>query len=181
MIRSNFSYLHNIGIQSKTYVKIEMKTLLIPVLALALILSGCKASSSTARDAQYDQMVALIDGGEFAYTVQSANPTSGQTVQITSSYTLEAKDGVYKAYLPYYGRSHNASYGGNGGVEFEGEPTDLKVEKNRDKRTITITFNIKNKDESYGCSLVAGGGGNGTLTVTSSKRSTISYYGKVEG
>lgn len=167
-----------------------MKTILIPVVALALMLSACKASSSTAgddgkasknekKDAQYKQMVALIDGGEFVYTVQSANPTGGKTVQITSSYTLEVKDGTYKAYLPYYGRAHNASYGGDGGVEFDGEPTDLKVEKNVDKRTITITFEIKNKNELYGCNLVTGGGGNGTLTISSSNRSTISYYGIV--
>jgi hypothetical protein len=166
-----------------------MKTLLIPVVALALILSSCKASSSTAgddgklsknekKDAQYEQIVALIDGGEFAYTVQSANPTGGKTVQITSSYTMEAKGGIYKAYLPYFGRAHNASYGGDGGVEFEGEPTDLKINKNADKRTITISFNIKNKNETYGCTLITGGG-NGTLTITSSNRSTISYYGRV--
>ena len=168
----------------------EMKTLLFPVVALALILSGCTASSSTAgadgkasknekKDAQFEQISALIEGGEFTYTVQSANPMGGKTIQITSSYTLEAKDGIYKAYLPYFGRTHSASYGGNGGVEFEGEPTDLKVSKNGDKRTVTISFNMKNKDESYGCSLVTGGGGNGTLTITSSKRSTISYYGVV--
>jgi hypothetical protein len=83
-----------------------MKTLLIPVVALALILSGCKASSSTAgddgkasknekKDAQFEQMVALIEGGEFAYKVQSANPSGGRTIQITSSYTLEVKDGGY--------------------------------------------------------------------------------------
>lgn len=166
-----------------------MKTLLIPVVALALILSSCKASSSTAgddgklsknekKDAQYEQIVALIDGGEFAYTVQSANPTGGKTVQITSSYTMEAKGGIYKAYLPYFGRAYNASYGGDGGVEFEGEPTDLKINKNADKRTITISFNIKNKNETYGCTLVTGGE-NGTLTITSSNRSTISYYGRI--
>ena len=166
-----------------------MKTLLIPVVALALILSSCKASSSTAgddgklsknekEDAQYEQIVALIDGGEFAYTVQSANPTGGKTVQITSSYSMEAKGGIYKAYLPYFGRAYTASYGGDGGVEFEGEPSDLKINKNADKRTITISFNIKNKNETYGCTLVTGGG-NGTLTITSSNRSTISYYGRV--
>jgi hypothetical protein len=166
-----------------------MKTLLIPVVALALILSSCKASSSTAgddgklsknekKDAQYEQIVALIDGGEFAYTVQSANPAGGKTVQITSSYTMEAKEGIYKAYLPYFGRAHNASYGGDGGIEFDGEPTDLKINKNADKRTITISFNIKNKNETYDCTLVTGGG-NGTLTIISSNRSTISYYGIV--
>ena len=156
-----------------------MKSLLIPVVALALTLSACTASSSATGDAQFEQMVALIEGGEFVYTVRSANPTGGKMVQITSSYTLEVRDGIYRAYLPYFGRAYNASYGGNGGVEFEGEPTDLKVDKNGDKRTITISFNIKNKDESYGCSLVTGGSGNGTLTITSSKRSTISYYGMV--
>jgi hypothetical protein len=166
-----------------------MKTLLIPVVALALILSSCKASSSTAGDdgklsknekknVQYEQIVALIDGGEFAYTVQSVNPTGGKTVQITSNYTMEAKEGIYKAYLPYFGRAHNASYGGDGGVEFEGEPSDLKINKNADKRTITISFNIKNKNETYGCTLVTGGG-NSTLTIISSNRSAISYYGKV--
>ena len=179
MNSSNCSYIYIIGIYSKTYNKIAMKKLLIPLLALALILSGCKAPSSATRDAQFEQMTALIEGGEFAYTVQSANPTGGKTVQITSSYTLEAKDGIFKAYLPYFGTAHIASYGGNGGVEFEGEPTNLKVDKNADKRTITISFNIKNKDESYGCSLVTGGSGYGTLTVTSSNRSTISYYGMV--
>ncbi len=169
-----------------------MKNLLIPVVALALILSSCKASSSTAgedgkasknekKDAQYEQIAILIEGGEFAFTVQSANPTGGKTVQITSSYTLEAKEGIYKAYLPYFGRAHNASYGGDGGVEFEGEPTDLKINKNADKRTITISFSIKNKNENYGCTLVTSGGGNGTLTISSSNRSTISYYGKVSG
>ena len=94
---------------------------------------------------------------------------------------MEAKDGIYKAYLPYFGRAHNASYGGDGGVEFEGEPTDLKINKNAEKRTITISFSIKNKNENFGCNLVTGGGGNGTLTISSSNRSIISYYGMVSG
>lgn len=158
-----------------------MKTLYIPLLALALILGGCKTTSSATKDSQFEQITLLIEGGTFTYTVRSANPTGGKTVQITSTYTLEAKDGVFKAYLPYFGTAHIASYGGNGGIEFDGEPTDLKVDKNENKRTITISFNIKNNDESYGCSLVTGGGGYGTLTVTSTKRSAISYYGKVEG
>lgn len=158
-----------------------MKSLLIPVVALALIISGCKASSSTSekKDARYEQMTALIEGGEFEYRVQSANPMGGRTVQITSSYTLEAKEGIYKAYLPYFGRAFSASYGGSGGVEFEGEPTDLKITKDDKKRTITISFSIKDKDESYECKLVTGGGGNGNLTIASTKRQTISYQGMV--
>jgi hypothetical protein len=90
-----------------------------------------------------------------------------------------AKEGNYKAYLPYYGRAHSASYGGSGGVDFDGEPSDLTITKNPEKRNITVAFNIKNKAERYDCSLVVGYGGTGNLSVSSSKRQVISYYGQV--
>ena len=160
-----------------------MKSSFLPLIVLVLVLSGCSASSSTAKNekkaAQYEEMVALIDGGNYEYTARSANPAGGKSVQITSSYSMEAKDGVYKAYLPYFGRAYNASYGGNGGVEFEGEPSDLSIAKDADKQSITIKFKIKNKDELYECILLVHAGGNGTLTVSSSKRQNISYYGAV--
>lgn len=160
-----------------------MKSSVLPLFFSIIILSGCSASSSTAKQekkaAQYEEMVALIDGGTFEFTVRSANPSGGQSVQITSSYTLEAKEGIYKAYLPYFGRSHNASYGGDGGVEFEGEPADLNITKNDEKKSISIKFNIKNKDERYDCNLLISSGGTGTLTVSSSKRTPISYYGGI--
>lgn len=160
-----------------------MKSSVLPLLTMIILLSGCSASSSTAKQekkaAQYEEMVALIDGGTFEFTVRSANPSGGQSVQITSSYSLDAKEGIYKAYLPYFGRSHNVSYGGDGGVEFEGEPAELNITKDEKKQSITIKFNIKNKDERYDCILLISSGGTGTLTVSSSKRTPISYYGLI--
>jgi len=160
-----------------------MKSNFLPVIASVIFLAGCSASSSTAKnekkEAQFEQTTALIDGGTYEFTAKSANPTGGRTVQITSTYTLEVKDGIYKAYLPYYGRAYNASYGGNGGVEFEGEPSDLSIVKDPKKLNFTVKFNIKNKDERYDCILFVGYGGSGTLTVNSSNRQSISYSGAV--
>ena len=97
-----------------------MKSHMFPVLFIGILLAGCSASSSTSRKeqkaARYEQTSALIEGGNYLYTVRSASPTGARTIQITSTYTLEVKEGIYKAYLPYFGRSFNPSYGGDGGV-----------------------------------------------------------------
>jgi len=162
------------------------------IISLALLIAGCSASSSTTdsngkasknekKDASFEKMVTLIESGNYEFTAQSASPMGGKTVQITSSYILTAKDGNLKAYLPYFGRAYNASYGGDGGIDFDGEPSDFLVTKNPDKRNISIAFKIKNKDESYDCNLLVGYGGSGSLSVGSSKRQAISYQGQVTG
>lgn len=160
-----------------------MKISILPFIALILFITGCSALSSSTNNeekaAQFEQTAALIESGNYEYTIRSASPSGGRTIQITSSYTLEVEDGIYKAYLPYYGRAYNASYGGNGGVEFEGEPDNLSVTKDDKKQTITVKFNIKNRDENYDCMLLVTSSGYGTLNVTSSKRQNISYYGTV--
>jgi hypothetical protein len=160
-----------------------MKSSILPLALLILILTGCSASSSTAKKeqqaARYEQTSALIENGNYQFTARSANPSGARTIQITSTYTFEVKEGIYKAYLPYFGRSHTASYGGDGGVEFEGEPANLSITKDDKKMTVSVKFQIKNNDETYDCIFVVTGGGNGTLTVNSSKRTAVSYNGSV--
>jgi hypothetical protein len=162
-----------------------MKPNMLAALAVFLFLTGCSATSSSAKKeeqaARYEQTAALIEGGSYQYTVRSASPAGGRSIQITSTYTFDVKDGIYKAYLPYYGRAHSASYGGNGGVEFEGEPANLSLTRDDKKQNVTVKFQIKNKDETYDCLFVVTASGNATLTVTSSKRQVITYYGAVAG
>lgn len=160
-----------------------MKSSILPLALSILILTGCSASSSTAkkeqRAARYEQTAALIESGSYQFTARSASPSGVRTVQITSTYTFDVKDGIYKAYLPYFGRAHTASYGGNGGVEFEGEPDNLSVTKDDNKQSVVVKFQIKNGDETYDCLLSVVGGGNATLTVSSTKRQAISYNGSL--
>jgi hypothetical protein len=86
--------------------------------------------------------------------VRSATPTGGKTIQITSEYTLEAREGIYEAYLPYFGRAYSASYGGDGGIEFKGD------------------------NDQYTISLEIGSSGYGSLGINSQKQANISYYGQ---
>ena len=148
-----------------------------------MVLSGCSASSSTSRKekaaADYQITTGLIESGNYRFTIRSATPSGGKTVQISSLYTLDAKEGNYEALLPYFGRAYAASYGGDSGIEFKGEPENLKVERDDQKNSISVTFTIgaSKVNDSYDVNLKVGASGYGNMVVNSRNRQTISYYG----
>lgn len=146
-----------------------------------IILSACTASSSTARKEQaaasYELNAALIESGSYQFTVNSASPSGGRNIQLTSPYMMKARDGHYEAHLPYFGRAYSGGYGDSGGIEFNGVPEDLKITRNDNKKLISITFSIKEKTEQYKVSLTVGSSAYGNLVISSPKKQSISYKG----
>ena len=136
-----------------------------------------KTTKKEKRAAEFEITSALIEGGNFIFRIQSVSPSGGKTRSVTSPYSMKAANGVYEAYLPYIGRSYQADLGGNGGIEFYGEPSDLKITKKPEKFSLTLTFNIAHSSERYDVTLQVGSNGYGTLIITSQRRQTISYYG----
>jgi hypothetical protein len=160
------------------------------ILAVAAALTGCGASSPASRDevpgtkqekktADFEKLSTLIESGNYQYTVRSASPSGGRTLQISSEYTLEAREGVYEAQLPYFGRAYSASYGGDGAIAFKGTPEDLQITRNERKSTLQVKFQIRGEGDDYKVSLEIGSSGFGSLVVSSQKRQSISYYGQV--
>ena len=165
-----------------------MKPGIIVTIMAAIVLTGCSASSSTSVNerkeakkektaVEFEKTASLIEGGNYQFTVRSATPSGGKTIQITSLYRLKASNGNYEAYLPYYGRAYSVSYGGDGGVEFNGEPEDLKITRNDDKNSISVAFTIKSGKDQNKVTLEIGATGYGNLVITSQNRQAISYYG----
>ena len=148
----------------------------------ALFLYGCSASSSTSkkeRDAAAFQSVAeLVESGNYMFTVRSASPAGGRTIQITSLYALRASDGTYAADLPYFGRAYAGGYGNEGGISFSGKPEDLQISRNDSKNSITVDFSMQTDQDKYTVSLKLGPSGYGNMTISCQKRQTISYYGQ---
>ncbi len=151
------------------------------MITAAIVLSACSASSSTTKKekaaADFEQTAELIESGNYQFAVRSASPSGGKTIQITSLYTLSAKEGTYEAHLPYYGRAYSAAYGGGGGVEFEGVPEDLTITRKDNKNSISVAFTIQSETEKYNVNLEVGASGYGNLVINSQNRQTISYYG----
>ncbi len=169
-----------------------MKTVkgIIALLAVAHLLSACSSSSSTTKDdkqaakqektaADFEKTVALIESGSYQFTVRSATPSGGKTIQITSAYTLTARDGNYEAHLPYFGRAYSASYGDGGSVEFNGEPEGLEVTRKENKNNIEVKFSILSGNEKYTVILEVGASGYGTMRISNPKKQPISYNGLV--
>jgi hypothetical protein len=157
-----------------------MNKLLTSLLILALLLSGLSpaaAQKTNKKDTQFQEMNALIEGARYQFIVQSVQPTGGQTIQSTSGYTMDIKDSIYTADLPYFGRAYKASYGGDGGVKFEGTPENLEITSNEKKRTIKVQFEIRGKNDKYTLYLSAGYSGYASLSINSQNRQPISYSG----
>lgn len=165
-----------------------MRTGHIFLIAVVFTLGACTASSSTTGNdrkeakkeqaaADFEKTAMLIDSGDYQFTIRSASPSGGKTVQITSLYTLVAKDGKIAAYLPYYGRAYSGGYGDNGAIEFNGEPESLEITKNQDKNKIRVEFSIRSERDLYEVHLETAASGYGNLVISSDKRQTISYNG----
>ncbi len=158
-----------------------MKTGILVLCTAAFVLSGCSASSSTSRKerdaAKFQSVAELIESGNFMFTVRSASPAGGRTIQITSLYALRASDGTYAAYLPYFGRAYAGGYGMEGAISFSGEPTGLQIKRDDSKNNISVDFSMQTDQDQYTVSLNVGSSGYGNLIINSQKRQTISYYG----
>ena len=155
------------------------------LLGLTLILSACSSTASSSRSgnkaADFEATAALIESGNYQFTVRSASPSGGRTVQITSPYVMKAADGSYEALLPYFGRVYSGGYGQGGSVEFQGEPENLQVERNDKKLRMEVNFSINTQGEKFDVKLIVGASGSGNLMVSSSRRQTISYNGQATG
>ncbi len=153
-----------------------------PILILAILVSGylpVSAQKKNKKDEQFKEMISLIESGRYLFTVQSVQPTGSRTIHTTSLYTLEANDSTYKAYLPYFGRAYQASYGGDGGIEFDASPENFELTLKEKKRMIKIEFEVQAETDKYSCFLSVGSSGYGTLSINSQNRQSISYSGIV--
>ena len=157
-----------------------MNKLKTALLILALVFSGLNpaaAQKTNKKDTQFKEVNELIESGRYQFTVQSVQPTGGKTIHSTSGYTLDVKDSIYKADLPYFGRAYQASYGSDGGVKFEGAPENLEITPNEKKRTINVKFEIRGQNDKYTLFLSTGYSGYASLSINCQNRQPISYTG----
>jgi hypothetical protein len=80
--------------------------------------------------------------------------------------------------MPYYGRVYSAApYTGDGGLKFEGEPQEFKVEKG--KKNYSVTAVVKGGTDNYTLNMTVSFDGSASLSIISNNRSTISYSGDI--
>lgn len=143
---------------------------------------GKKSKNNTAEKAEaYQKVLKIIESGKFEFDAGKANPQRGRQVDLTTNPGyLKVNNGQVEADLPYMGVAHTAPYSGDTGIKFDGQATGYKIDKNDKKNRVTVTFKISSKGESFNCSLtVTGNPDSAVLYINSTRRDSISYYGRI--
>jgi len=108
--------------------------------------------------------------------------TSGNIDISSHTNFLKMEQGSVKAVLPFYGeRQFGGGYNNNEGIEFEGIPDDLHIEKGK-KAEYSIRFKIKDKNsksEQYQVYITLYSNLTSSITINSTQRNTIQYKGNV--
>jgi len=148
---------------------------------LVLLLSSCGAAyRSLEKEADFQALAELVERGTYQFQIQSATPTGGRTVQITSAYSLKVQANRFEAYLPSYDRAYQPAYAGNSPIRFGGKPENLEILRKEKKGRMSVSFTMKEAQDSYQITLEVGRSRYGTLRVSSQDRQSISYYGLLE-
>ena len=138
-----------------------------------------KSKEETATQ-EYEATKSLIESGEYKFIPDWAITLKGKRINLTANYGyLIINKEIAEADLPYFGIAQTPSYSGDGGIKFNNEEVVYQIEYNDKKQTINVRFKANHKSESYKLILSVLKSGNSHLNISSSKRNSISYSGKI--
>ena len=161
-----------------------MKKLLSAIIFLSLLLLF-GANPITAQDTKQEKQAkkeaairSLIETQHYSFEAQSVSPLGSPTKQLSYGYELKMRKDTLEAYLPYFGKAHQATIAssGDGGIRFK--TTDFKYEITEGKKGgWDITMIPKNAGDTKQLFLSISSNGYGTLQVNSNNKQSISFYG----
>ena len=148
---------------------------LISFLMLTLVVTA-----GFAQDEKEDPIKAAIESKQYVFKARSVMPATGGTRQLTSEYDLTVNKDSITAYLPYFGRSYQATPGTTtDGINFTSIKNTYEVSEGK-KGGWLIDVKTKDAGDVRKFNLNLSKDGYGTLHVDNQNRQSISYSGKVE-
>lgn len=139
-----------------------------------------KEKKEQEQEKRYKELVALVDEERIEFEAEWASAQYGARINLigNSNHVRIIGDSI-SVYMPYFGvrTGGGGAYGGSGGIKVENKIENLKIDYNDKKRKITLTFKASDETEKIEFYMTIFAGGNTSLTVLSSSRSSISYDG----
>lgn len=139
-----------------------------------------KDKKKTKKEQAFNELKPILEKLNFEFIATKANPQSGRQVDLSSHTAfLKIIGDSTEIELPYYGRVFSVAYGGSGGIKGSGKYKEYSLSENNKKLNYIIKFSAKCEDGNYNFILSISHSGSATLSLTSSQRSSISYYGNI--
>lgn len=146
------------------------------VLAISILSCTTSGSAQTAGDTTIKN---LVEGKNFVFQAQSAQPARGASRQLTAGYELRVSMDTLTAQLPYFGRAYNAPMDmRGGGIEFTSIDFAYTLEAKKKGRW-NITIEPKDAKDVRQMILSVSENGYASLQVLSNNRDPINFNGVV--
>jgi type II secretory pathway pseudopilin PulG len=165
---------------------IQVNRMMQRMLALTLVLVSTLATTTlmaqddkeTKQEEKAAAVTAMINAQQYVFKAQTALPTRGRTVQLTTDYTVKVGKDTLVSDLPYFGRSFSAPIDPTkGGIQFNSTKFTYDVKEIKKGWQITIRHTDVSDVQQFFFSIF--NNGSATLQVTSTNRTPITFNGFV--
>lgn len=150
------------------------------LLIVNTILTSCSGSKQTAAsDFSKEAITEAVNKNEWVFTANFVIPQSGRSRSTNGLYTVTYTNNKFVVYLPYFGKAYTATIGSSQGpLDFTTSDFDLaKEEKKAGQWSLVLKPKDNKEIQSMNFSLYDNG--SGSLNVTLTNRSPISYNGNI--
>ena len=160
--------------------------LIIGILVLAFATTNAQETKKqtrkekkAAREAMLiEQTKTVLENKVYVFSATQVLPVGMRSKTLTTSYDVKIDNDTITCYLPYFGNAHTAAYGSNRSpMDFVQPIEDYKFEKT--KKGYEIKFEVSNKNDRLSFFFQIADTGSASLSVNSTSRSSISYYGDI--
>ena len=127
---------------------------------------------------QIQEIKAIVESKNFVFDARNANPMSARSINLTTDYDVKITNDSIYSYLPYFGVSHSAVYGGTESPMIFSRPFET-ISSEEVKHGYLVRVTVKNGSDRLNFSFHISATGSATLSVSSMNRQPISYFGQV--
>lgn len=165
--------------------------IIILVCAIPIILSGCALIEARSEEKRKEREQKLVEGyenikkivfsGKYIFDATHMYPGGGYPAKNISgsNYYLEVDVYDVTSVLPFYGTRYLSAIPPESGIRIDGKLEDLMIEESDSRKKVLVKFSVRDDSDDYLISLSITSNGDANLTISSAKRSSISYNGKI--
>lgn len=131
-------------------------------------------------DDDFQRTKEIVESNRFKIVLSIATPLNGLNVKIDST-AVTVNDSVAKAGLPYYSSNYSYPQTGAKGIVFNNQILNrsVKIKGKKGKRSIAYQFEVVGTLDSYKLKTDIQYDGSCYLYINSTRRSSISYIGRI--
>lgn len=169
----------------------KSKTLLIKTFML-IILFGLVSHNGMAQELSKKELkqkeetskkeatAALLESKTYIFKGRTAIANGGRTVDLIDNPNfIKFSPDMVVSEMPFFGQATSASFYGSddAGLYFKGKPEKYNIDEN--KKNFRIRMEVKDTNDTYRINLSVSNDGNSTITITSNRKSVMTYYGRL--